>query len=488
MPILSRSLRALAAATLVVATLLATAPAPASALEPPRPLPGYRPRFVTETDTRPMIDCLWASGAMLLDKWTNGDVVVSHERLRRLSGDGHRGSTLDDLKVAYRKLGFNLKFSPDGGTKITFRGLLRRLAHGAGAVVLGDDSQLPRWYGRWDYGFWQLKKKEKAIKDNHAVYVERYDRKHHRVWLMDPLAHGNWKGEWISTSALRAFAWSSGGALYTAVTPTAKAAPFSGVRLGGVKLTRSATTLDLAWSMRAPRGWRYPGVDTRASFVRPDDPLLAAVLSPDMVTVPTADKAPSRPTAGVDGRSLVARMALPTKPGAYVGSIRLTDRRFGRTVAAAGRMAVFVPGLRRATIRLHATSHAVQADRGVAVSVSVANTGDLTWANASAAPDGGPPDARSARNTQLVAHWIPLDPPGRHPTARPDPIVLRDVPLETGERVLVSAHLPVPDTLGRWALVVDVEDDVDGSFAALGSAPDFALFEVVAPRGFEAAD
>ena len=76
--------------------------------------------------------------------------------------------------------------------------LLRRLAKGAGAVLLGDDSKLPRWYGRWDYGFWKLTKKEKASKDNHAVYIERYDSRRHRVWLMDPLGRPGWKGEWIS--------------------------------------------------------------------------------------------------------------------------------------------------------------------------------------------------------------------------------------------------------------------------------------------------
>ena len=71
----SRTARALAAACLVVATWLSVMPAPAAALEPPRPIPGYRPAFVTETDTRPWTDCLWASGAMLLDKWTSGAIT-----------------------------------------------------------------------------------------------------------------------------------------------------------------------------------------------------------------------------------------------------------------------------------------------------------------------------------------------------------------------------------------------------------------------------
>ena len=233
MSTVTRPIRALAIAPLLIAMLLAMLPSPVAALEPPRPLPGYRPRFVTETDDRPMIDCLWASGAMLIAKWTNGRIHPTHQRLRALSGDRSRGSNLDDLKIAYRKLGINLKFSPDGGNRITFNGLLRRLAHGAGAVVLGDDSKLPRWYGRWDYGFWHMTKKEKKkhpSADNHAVYVERFDRRRGRVWLMDPLARGKYHGEWISAWALRKFVWSSGGAVFAAVTPNAKPAPFAHVR------------------------------------------------------------------------------------------------------------------------------------------------------------------------------------------------------------------------------------------------------------------
>ena len=38
---------------------------------PEAPAPGHTPRFVTQTDERPpWEDCLWASGVMLLDKWT----------------------------------------------------------------------------------------------------------------------------------------------------------------------------------------------------------------------------------------------------------------------------------------------------------------------------------------------------------------------------------------------------------------------------------
>jgi hypothetical protein len=119
-----RIARVLAASLLAVASLLtafpAAGPAPASALEPPRPLPGYKARFVTQTDQRPFVDCLWASGAMLLDKWTNGDRQVSHQRLRALSGDAHGGSQFRDMRVAFRRLGFSFKYSPDGGDPMTW--------------------------------------------------------------------------------------------------------------------------------------------------------------------------------------------------------------------------------------------------------------------------------------------------------------------------------------------------------------------------------
>ena len=38
-----------------------------------------------------------------------------------------------------------------------------------------------------------MKKKEKKkdrSADNHAVYVERFDRRRGRVWIMDPLGRG----------------------------------------------------------------------------------------------------------------------------------------------------------------------------------------------------------------------------------------------------------------------------------------------------------
>jgi hypothetical protein len=493
MPIVSRSLRALATAPILLALLLAALPTPAAALEPPRPLPHYRPPFVTETDERPMNDCLWASAAMLINKWTNGKIHPTHQRLRSLSGDRYRGSYFDDLKIAYRKLGINLRFSPDGGDRITFSGLLRRLAHGAGAVVLGDYSQLPSWYGRWDYAFWHMTKTERKkhrSADNHAVYVERFDRRRGRVWLMDPLAHGKWRGEWISIWSLRRFAWSRGGALYTAVTPKAKPAPFAHVRTSKAALSRTSSVLQASWSFRAHRRWRFPGVTTRTAFVTASDPLLALAKAPRLDERVTDDSAPSHTLVAASRRSLSVKAPLPAKSGAYLGSFRLTDRRFGRTVSQVGGVPVFVPGDRRATLSLSTPEPAVEAGKGLDISISVINSGEVTWADPSDPSDPSDPDPEP-RRTRLLARWIPLDIAAKQAPARvggstgdavPAPVALKAVPLGTGEQVFVDTAVRAPAALGRWVLAVDVVDDVSGSYAKLGSRPAILYLDVVAPR------
>jgi len=482
MPFTSRPARALAAACLVVVTLLSAAPAPASALEPPRPLPNHRPAFVTETDERPWKDCLWASGAMLLDKWTNGDLTPTHQQLRRLAGDRHGGSTLADLHVAYARLGINLRFSPDGGERITWRTLLRRLAKGSGAVLLGDDSKLPRWYGRWDYGFWKLTKKEKATKDNHAVYIERYDKRHHRVWLMDPLGRPGWKGEWISVAALRRFAWTTGGgALTVAVTPIARPAPFARVALANPVISSTSTTVTASFGINAPRRWTFPGADVHVTFTPAGDPLLAAATSLPVTTIATATGgAPKKPVATARGTSLKATSPLPAKAGVYRVTMKLTDRRFGRTVAGARNVTVFVPGPRRAAISLIVRGATINAGRPVWLTVAVANTGTESWTE-DAPPAGVQAEQLVARDTHLVAHWIRLDGPADD--APLDPVELRAVPLTLDRFTTVRVRLVAPEAPGRWALVVDVVDNVEGSFAALGSAPAVHAFDVVfAPR------
>ena len=475
--------RVIAAALLAVACLLtafpAAAPAPVSALEPPRPLPGYKARFVTQTDQRPFIDCLWASGAMLLDKWTNGDRQITHQRLRALSGDTLGGSQFRNMRVAFDKLGFGFKYSPDGGDPMTWNQLLTRLSRGAGAIVLGDYHKLPAYYGRWDYAFW----KKKGKKDNHALYIERYDRKRGRVWLMDPLARGDWQGEWISVYAISRFVWRQGGAVAAATTPTAKAAPFAKVKASAKpKLVRSGDTVEAAWSLKTPKKWRFPGADLTAKFVEADDPLEAAALSPDVPVRNDQAGAPARATLTVKGKTMQLTAPLPTKPGAYTLDVGIRDRRFGDAFVTSRDIAMFIPGERRATLRLNLRERAVEAEQGLRLSVNVANTGTETWAG-DWVLDTGAGQMTVERGTRVVARWVALD--DDLDSASPDPVVVGTVSLAPGEMVTLRDTLVAPAAIGRWALVIDVLDDVDGSYAALGSEPAVAEIEVVAPRGLD---
>ena len=456
MPI-SRSARSFAAACLVLVTLLGVAPSPAAALEPPRPLPDRRPDFVTETDTRPWVDCMWASAAMLLDKWTNGDVRMTHGKLRRLSGD-RGGSSFEDLQVAFRKLGFDLPLDASGDSRLTWGGLLGRLRKGAGAVVLGDYGDMPRWHARWDRSFWRKKGKE----DNHAVYVERYDRKRGRVWLMDPLARGDWQGEWISVSALRRFAWFKGGRVAAVTTPTAAPAPFAGVVAGQPKVGLSDAAVTATWKLRTPRAWAWRGGDIHASVAAAEDPIAAAIAAAQVDPRTTADPAPETPVAGVAKHTLRLSAALPTEPGAYVASLSLSDRRFGRTFVTSEPVGVFVPGARQAKLRLNVAKEVLIAGDDLRINLSVANSGEHTWAD-TARPEGDQADVR-ARATRAVATWVLLDPSGQGEAsgeAAPDAatapgdaaavpltVDLRKVPLAPGELERIRETLVVPKDAG----------------------------------------
>jgi hypothetical protein len=287
--------------------------------------------------------------------------------------------------------------------------------------------------------------------------------------------------------------------LSVAITPTAKAAPYAGVKVADPKLSMTSMTLNAAWGLTAPRKWAFPGATARATFEPADDPLLAAALSvrvtmaagateqtpttgevPTTRTAPTIEEAPARPVASVSGKSLRVTVALPTEAGAYQATLMLRDLRFGDVVARAGNVAVFVPGPRRAKLRLQVRDEAVEAGKAVTVSVWVANTGTKSWAD-HVRSAGASDEPLPVRATRVVARWIRLDGPGD--AVAPAPVELRAVPLAPGKATTVKASLLAPESPGMWALVVDVVDDVDGSFAALGSAPAVKVLGVVVPRG-----
>ena len=193
-----RTARTLGALALAIAFLLPAA-VPAAAREPHRPLPNYHPDFVTQRDGGgTTADCLWASASMLVEKWTAGRMTISKDRLRRLSGDMKKGSNFNDLTPVLKELGLKPRWSPEGGDYVTWSGLRDRIRKGGGAILLGDYHELPRYYGRWAPKFW----KKKGKKDNHAIYLDRYDGRRDRFWVMDPLAPAGWKGEWIDRKSV----------------------------------------------------------------------------------------------------------------------------------------------------------------------------------------------------------------------------------------------------------------------------------------------
>ena len=171
----------------------------------------------------------------------------------------------------------------------------------------------------------------------------------------------------------------------------------------------------------------------------------------------------------------------------------LTERRFGKVVARSDPLAVFVPGARRATIRITIRDLVQTAGARLKVPMSVANTGDEPWADAVRLAADEP--APLIRDTRLTATWVPLDVPAsvaggdaEGETGIITTIDVQPIQLAPGRLARVRASLSVPTQVGRWALVIDVTDDIGGSFAALGSAPAVAVFTIVEPRGVKAAE
>jgi hypothetical protein len=471
-------LRPTLALLLALAAVLPAA-LPASAREPHRPLPNYRPEFVTERERGPWTDCLWASASMLVDKWSAGRLTVSKDRLRRLSGDRHKGSNFNDLSRALRKVGLPARWSPEGGDFVTWRELKQRLAKGGGAILLGDYADLPRWYARWDPKFWR----KKGADDNHAIYVDRYDGRRDRFWVMDPLAPAGWDGEWIPARYLRAYAWQTrGGGLWVLMTPAAQRAPFANVRLSTASAAGTGDGVELRWEVeRSPKGWKMPKVDVLAKTARIADPVALAPFQTVSVRPDSPKKgAVAKPTARAQDDSIVARVAAPTEPGAYRVSVTLRERRFGRR-AANGAAIVFVPGERRGAIAAAGPAGPIEAG-SLALGAIVVNTGTVDWSD----PEwlaGTPQTILPRRNTMLRATWTWQGEPtasGGTPAA-PAPADVLALPLSVGESVRTELAIQTPGVPGMWALTLDIVDRVDGSFAAGGSAPITIRVELVSP-------
>lgn len=474
---MSTILHALCALALAVGLLLPVASG-AAAKEPDRPVPGYRPTFVTEREAGPWEDCLWASAAMLVDKWTAGRMIVSKDRLRELSGDLTGGSNLAHLSLALDKIGIQARTSPNGGDDVTWTELRHRLAAGGGAILLGDGGDLPRWYGRWDPEFWA----KTGDQDNHALYVDGYDRRTDRFWLMDPLAPAGWTGEWISGAALRRFAWATpSGGLSAVLTPPAQAAPFAGVELDDAIAFAGLDGLHVMLPVAAaPKGWTMPKLAVISTMTPAEgsvDPAVIAVGAPAARTAAdVASAAVAPPAVHFGDEMLQLRVATPTKPGTYDVAIDLREQRFGRSVGAAA-LTLYVPGERRGTIASDEPTAPVEIGR-MLVDTTIVNTGTVSWAEGLGLP-GASSDPTTERRTRLVGTWLAADPKTAETAPAPAAVELGFLPLAPGEALRIHANLSTPTIPGRWILVLDLVDDVDGSFAAHGSKPSLITIDLV---------
>ena len=104
------------------------------------PTDGYVPHRVWQMKK----NCVWAAGAMLIDKWTHGGTRVSQGVLRRASNDKKGGSSLYDLARGVAAVtGIRMSFSPGYGDTMAWWQFLDRLDHGGGAVLIGEYSKFP---------------------------------------------------------------------------------------------------------------------------------------------------------------------------------------------------------------------------------------------------------------------------------------------------------------------------------------------------------
>ena len=474
-----RTARTLGALALAIAFLLPAA-VPAAAREPHRPLPNYHPDFVTQRDGGgTTADCLWASASMLVEKWTAGRMTISKDRLRRLSGDMKKGSNFNDLTPVLKELGLKPRWSPEGGDYVTWSGLRDRIRKGGGAILLGDYHELPRYYGRWAPKFW----KKKGKKDNHAIYLDRYDGRSDRFWVMDPLAPAGWKGEWIPARYLRAFAWTTGGGgLWVMMTPTAKRAPFSGVKLAGPEASVRDGKLQVDWKVRkAPKRWRLPRVKVLTRVERLHNPVALGIT--DALSAPLATPATkkSKPSARYASKTIKARMRLPATPGAYEIAMSLGEKRFGRTVARSSTV-VYVPGERRGSILVKNAGAAI-AGEALELDATIMNTGTRDWMDPEWLPTSIAEAVDPRRDTAIRASWKLLKAEDKDAAgATFNSVNVHAVPLKAGEVAHADLLIPVPRTPGRWLLTLDIVDEIVGSFAANGSAPRMIVVKVVDGR------
>jgi len=139
-------------------------------------------------------NCNMAAGAMLIEVQT-GRLVTGAE-MRRWSGARTAGTTLVDLRRAFRSQGQWVQISEDMG----WDAFVSQVRSGRSAVVQG-------WYGNLRDNVLQA-----GFTTAHSVFVLGYSSHakhgHGGFYVMDPLGSGGYDGAWWSKQELHCFGWS----------------------------------------------------------------------------------------------------------------------------------------------------------------------------------------------------------------------------------------------------------------------------------------
>jgi hypothetical protein len=215
----------------------------------------YRSPFITETDGPAFIDCQFASGLMLVAEWTNGEAIHDRhgntldakglrrlrERIRVLSGDTVAGASLEDLARGISRRFPDLPALPRmtatvDPLRLTFDELWAKLQAGHCSVLNGNPVKVtdPRS---------PLRSMQANDDYDHAVFV--HAARGERAFVMDPLGHGRYQGQWVPKVDLRQFAsrfTSSSGTLYCAVAERGEQSSVERLRRDMREQTRSLRT------------------------------------------------------------------------------------------------------------------------------------------------------------------------------------------------------------------------------------------------------
>ncbi|MGZ8528616.1 MAG: hypothetical protein ACXWWR_07460 [Candidatus Limnocylindrales bacterium] len=455
----------------------------------PRPPTGeYTPHRVWQMKK----NCVWAAGAMLLDKWTHGGSRVSQSVLRRASHDKKGGSSLYDLSRGVAAVtGIRMRFSPGYGDTMTWWQLLDRLDHDGGAVLIGEYGRLPAHFTRWSTSFANRRN------SSHAVYIQSYDRVHGKVWLMDPLAEGHYRGEWIGVEDLHRYATIEDGKVMAAATParhqprtaplTDRAYRLTSPRLAVTAVAGSTVKVSVGLSISAgfpnPAAHRFvarwvpvvtrhaPRPPTRSRAVIDTVPSPGSALPPPPVEATTVSAADRAGSSGFN-----AAVPVPAIPGRYRLSLGLAE--VGRKTPSRTFRSVEVEVVDpfAAAISLPALSE-VTAGESFSLKVGLANIGSLDW-RPPVIEHEGPRPVAPATQTVFVLTW-------RTDDGSELPAAELPAELAPGQTIKLNLVLVAPPQAGVWNLAVDVVNLERGALSSTGrDLPMTAV--IVDPMGLSA--